>query len=60
MIERNRHPAGRCGNALFGLAEIIDGLIRVISLGHLHTRLVLNCSRWQARRLIERYKGQHR
>ena len=56
VIERNRHPAGRSWNALFGFAEIIDGLVRVLSLGFLHTRLLLVVTKHQARRMITKLK----
>jgi hypothetical protein len=52
MIERNRHPSGRLWNLLFGLAQATDGLVRVLSLGFLHTRLPLVVSRSQASRSI--------
>ena len=52
MIERNLHPTGRLGNMLFGLAEITDGIVRVLSLGFLHTTLMVDLTRWQAQRMI--------
>lgn len=45
MIERNRHIAGRRANMLFGLANVVDGLVRVLSLGFCHTCLPLEVSR---------------
>lgn len=56
MIERNRHPAGRLFNILFGLCEIADGLIRVASLGYLHSRLTLTLSRRATEKHIARQK----
>lgn len=56
MIERNRHPAGRSGNVLFGLAQIGDGLVRVLSFGFLHSTLALTVSRQQAKSMIQRAK----
>lgn len=53
MIERNLHAAGRRANVLFGVAELVDGLVRVLSLGFLHTRLTLIVSRWQMRRAFQ-------
>lgn len=38
MFERNRNPSGLTGNIIFGLASILDGLIRVLSLGFFHGR----------------------
>lgn len=45
MIERNRNPAGKLFNLLFGLCEVADGLIRVASLGYLHSRFALDMSK---------------
>lgn len=56
MIERNKHPAGRLSNMVFGCAAVCDGLVRVVSLGFLHTRLTLNWSRRQAKRAIRKPK----
>lgn len=50
MIERNRNPAGRLFNILFGLCEVADGLIRIVSLGYLHSRLTLALSRRAAKK----------
>ena len=33
MIERNLNQAGRRANVLFGIAEVLDGLVRVCSAG---------------------------
>jgi len=54
MIERNLNAAGRRANVLFGVAELIDGLVRVLSAGFLHTRLTLIVSLWQMRRAFQR------
>lgn len=53
MIERNLNAAGRRANVLFGVAELLDGLVRVFSLGFLHTRLCLIVTRWQVRRAFQ-------
>ena len=53
MIQRNRNAAGRWGNMVFGLAQLADGVVRVLSLGFLHTRLPVNVSRWQALRSFQ-------
>lgn len=57
MIERNRNPTGRLNNIAFGLATIADGLIRVISLGWLHTRFPLYLSKRQTERYFLRIKA---
>ena len=36
MIERNRAGYGRWGNFQFGLAQTLDGLVRVLTLGFCH------------------------
>ena len=56
MIERNRNPAGRLSNVVFGLASLLDGLVRVVSLGWLHTDLPLSVSRWQVKSHIKALK----
>jgi hypothetical protein len=56
MIERNRNAGGRLGTVLFGLANIVDGLVRVLSFGFLHTRLPLTLAKWQAKMGIKRLK----
>jgi hypothetical protein len=53
MIERNLNAAGRRANVLFGFVELVDGLVRILSLGFLHTRLTLIVSRWQVRRAFQ-------
>ena len=50
MIEPNRNPAGRVSVIVYGLAEIVDGLIRVLSLGFFHTGFVLRVRGWQVGR----------
>ncbi len=53
-IERNHHPAGRAFNMLFGVCQVADGLIRVVSLGYLHTRLTSTVARKATEKLISR------
>jgi hypothetical protein len=57
MIERNLNEAGRRANVLFGVVELIDGLVRVFSLGFLHTRLCVIVTRWQVRRAFQNRRG---
>jgi len=56
MIYRNKNRAGRASNVVFGMLEVLDGLVRVCSLGFLHTALLTNYSRRQARRAINALK----
>lgn len=37
MIQRNRAPYGAKGNFLFGLATLLDGLVRTLTLGFYHS-----------------------
>lgn len=53
-IQRNRHKAGRLSNVGFGLLSIADGLVRVVSLGFLHTDLLCRYSSWQAKQMLKR------
>lgn len=50
MIHRNRNPNGHLWNLGYGLLEVLDGLVRVASLGLLHTSLCMNYSRWGVKR----------
>lgn len=47
-IQRNKHPAGRISNMVFGLCSLCDGLVRLMSCGFLHTSLTLDWARYQA------------
>jgi hypothetical protein len=62
-IERNKHPSGRMSNALFGLIQVADGAVRVLSLGFLHTDWLCRYTSWQAKvmfRNLKRNQGQCR
>lgn len=56
-VERNRHPAGRAFNMLFGVCQVADGFIRIVSLGYLHSRLPSTAARKAAEKLISRRKA---
>lgn len=60
MIERNKNPAGRISNMTFGMCTFIDGFIRIISLGFLHTRLPLVYARRQAMLVIQELKKRRK
>ena len=63
MIERNRSPHGRWGNFVFGLATLLEGLIRTLSLGYLHGShrfTPLGVSRELARRHFSKLKRDHK
>jgi|GEM_PF-5311125 len=53
----NKNPL-TMSNAIFGLMQIGDGLVRVLSLGRLATTWPLDHSRNTARRRIEALKAQ--
>lgn len=42
---------------LFGVSQVADGLIRIVSLGYMHTRLTSTVARKAAERLISRQKA---
>jgi hypothetical protein len=54
MIERDKNPVGRWYNALFGVACVLDGIVRVVSFGYLMTRLPLDVSRWGMERSFKK------
>lgn len=56
MIQRNLNPAGQLGCIVFGLAQLFDGTVRVVSEGLFHTTVPLAVSREQARRHIQNLK----
>lgn len=58
-VERDRHPAGRAFNMLFGVCQVADGFIRIVSLGYLHSRLPSTAARKAAEKLISRRKAAH-
>ena len=60
MIERNRNPAGKRYNILFGLCEIADGLIRVASLGYLHSLFALEVSKRAVKSHLTRQEKEAR
>jgi hypothetical protein len=56
MIELNKHPSGRISNMpnmLFGVCSVGDGLMRIFSLGFLHSRFTLEYSRRQAQKRFQ-------
>lgn len=56
MIQRNLHPAGRIHCIVFGLAQVLDGVVRIASGGFFHTTAPLAVTREQARRHIQNLK----
>ena len=47
-ISKNINEAGKLGGIIFGLCQIGDGVVRVLSLGWLFTSLPIDCARKQA------------
>jgi len=60
MIYLNKHPAGKALNVLFGLASVVDGLIRVLSAGFLFSSATLWVSRVQSKYLLNKLKQAHK
>lgn len=56
MIHQNKHPSGRFSNFLFGLCQLLDGVVRVISAGYAHTNLMCLVTRYQSRKMLENIK----
>lgn len=52
----NKNPAGKSTNILMGLVEIVDGLVRILSLGYLATTLPLDVSRYMVLKNITKMK----
>lgn len=57
-IERNKHISGRISNIHFGLCQIADGLVRVLSFGFLHSTFTLDQARNAARKRLEALKAK--
>lgn len=55
-FHRNRNQLGRVAAVQFGLAELVDALVRIFTLGWFCTRLPLDCSREQARRMFAKQR----
>lgn len=59
LIVRNRSPYGAWGNFQFGVATLIDGLVRTLSFGFCHSNhsfTPLNVSKRLMKRHIEQVK----
>jgi len=59
MIHLNKHPAGKAFNVLFGLASVLDGLSRVVSLGFLFSSFPLAVTRVQSQYLLNKMKSKY-
>ena len=57
-LQRNRHPSGRISNMTFGLCNIADGLVRVLSFGFLHSTFALDHARRSAKNRINQLKEE--
>ena len=55
-IQINKHPMGRINNMHFGICCIIDGLVRVLSFGFLHSTFALDQTRNASKKQIEKFK----
>ena len=51
-IQRNLHPSGRLNNIHFGICQVADGLVRVLSCGFLHSTFTLDQAREVARKRL--------
>lgn len=57
-IEINKHRSGRWSNVAFGVCELLDAAVRILSLGFLHTTWVFDYARWQVKREFTKQKLQ--
>lgn len=48
MIYINKNRAGKLWNVAFGIAEILDGILRIASFGTLSSKFALEVSRQMA------------
>ncbi len=58
-IQINKHPSGRISNIVFGVLGVLDGLVRILSLGFLHSTFLLDYTRYQAGLSIRRMKAAY-
>jgi len=58
FIAINKHPAGKFWSFAFGLACIIDGMVRVLSGGWLFSSCCLWVTRQQSRAMLELCKAK--
>lgn len=56
MIFRNRHPGAWAFRLIFALAQIADGVVRLLSLGVLATQFPVTVSRYHAKSVFTRMK----
>lgn len=54
LFFRNKNPGGRLWRFAFALAEIFDGLVMILSLGEIKTKLPLEVARLQAKSAFTR------
>lgn len=59
LVERNRHPAGGHSTWCSGVCQVVDGFIRIVSLGYLQTRLTSTVTR-KAAEIISSPAGKPR
>ena len=56
IIRVNKHKSGRIGDVSFGILGVIDGIVRILSFGFLHTDLQPRRARNSAARNIAKQK----
>lgn len=56
MIYVNKNPSGKLWNFIMGVAELADGVVRVVTLGFLCTKFPLIASRKQADAMFRNVK----
>jgi len=56
-FERNRNPAGRLNCMGFGMCQIADGLVRMLSFGFCHSRFTIDYARNTALARLNKLKA---
>jgi hypothetical protein len=54
----NKNPAGKLSNLHFGVCQLADGSVRVLTLGFVVTTFALDQARNTARARLEQLKGK--
>ena len=58
MLFLNKNPAGKISNMVFGILEIVDGIVRVLTFGFIATEFNLRFTRWTAKNHIQKLKRE--
>ena len=54
----NKNPSGKLSTVVMGVCQIVDGLVRILSLGYLSTRLPLDYASFSIKRHFEKLRRE--